>query len=88
MIVVKTVNTLTKQAYERYVQDPRSVGERSPRDREAFCDAVKAIVVTGLVFEAAQLVLGASTDQRETELAQRESAIERRESELDTTGSP
>ena len=30
------------------------------QDQEAFCDAVKAVVVTGLVLEAAQIVLGAA----------------------------
>ncbi len=59
MITIKRVNTLAKEAYERYRQDPR---HGAIRDREAFCDAVKAVVVTGLVFEAAQIVLGAATE--------------------------
>jgi hypothetical protein len=59
MITIKRVNTLSKEAYERYRQDPR---HGASRDREAFCDAVKAVVVTGLVFEAAQIVLGAAAE--------------------------
>jgi hypothetical protein len=57
MITIKRINTLSKEAYERYRQDPR---HSASQDREAFCDAVKAVVVTGLVFEAAQIVLGAA----------------------------
>ncbi len=56
MITIKRVNSLTKEAYERYRRDPR---HGAGRDRDAFCDAVKAVVVTGLIFEAAQIVLGA-----------------------------
>ena len=59
MITIKRVNTLAKEAYERYRQDPH---HGAVRDREAFCDAVKAVVVTGLVFEAAQIVLGAAAE--------------------------
>ena len=65
MITIKRINTLSKEAYERYRQDPR---HRANRDREAFCDAVKAVVVTGLVFEAAQIVLGAATEAPDDEV--------------------
>ena len=64
MITITTVNTLTKRAYGRYRQDPRHGGNQ---DQDAFCDAVKAVVVTGLVLEAAQIVLGAAPQSRETE---------------------
>ena len=73
MITITTVNTLTKRAYGRYRQDPRHGGNQD-QDQEAFCDAVKAVVVTGLVLEAAQIVLGAAPQSRETEPSEREGA--------------
>ena len=78
MITIKRVNTLLKEGYVRYRQDPR---HGTDRDAGAFCDAVRSVVVTGLVFEAAQIVLGAACE-RETELVERESAVEERATAL------
>jgi hypothetical protein len=79
MITIKRVNTLLKEGYVRYRQDPR---HGTDRDAGAFCDAVRSVVVTGLVFEAAQIVLGAACE-RETELVERESELVERESAVE-----
>ena len=78
MITIKRVNTLLNEGYVRYRQDPR---HGTDRDAGAFCDAVRSVVVTGLVFEVAQIVLGAACE-RETEFVERASAGEERATAL------
>ena len=64
MITIERTNTLSQEFSERYRQEPR---HRQNRDREAFCDAVKAGVATGLDFRVAQI----GRTVRETEVGGR-----------------
>ena len=59
MIAIKRGNTLAKEAYVRYRQDPR-LGQN--RDNEAFRDVVQRVVISGPVFRAAQNVLGTAVE--------------------------
>ncbi len=64
MISVKTVDTLVNEAYDHYRSDLRSTTEEhreDSADRTAFCDAVKANVVTGVLLALAQLIAAPTT---------------------------
>jgi hypothetical protein len=67
VITIKRITTLTRDAHARYSRDPR---HGTDADVEAFADAVRSIVLTGRLIDAAQILIGALAEPITPELAQ------------------